>query len=388
MMRKPKQCWSKSIGERGSRVRVYEARPGGPLHRSVYINGKEDRKSLGHRDRVRATQQAYELLGQLLAHDAVIENRDLTIGVLARLYLRSPDHLAKRPRTASEDSRKLERVVAFLGRTRNVRSLSKSDLIRYATARRRGDGRLIGIKAGVGVGERTIEADLVTLKTALRWAQRERTRTGHPLLCENPLADVRLPREKNPCRPVMRHDEFIGLLRVSGDIDPRLTLALVIAEGSGRRLSAIRALRWDDIDLRSSTIRWRAENDKTGYEHVIPVSARVREALALWRREQGSIGNALVFPSPRAPAKPCSRHLFDGWLRKAYRKAKLTPNPGGLWHPLRRKWATERKDYPLKDVAAAGGWRDERTMLSSYQQADPETVRRVVLHPTRRLADG
>jgi hypothetical protein len=39
----------------------------------------------------------------------------------------------------------------------------------------------------------------------------------------------------------------------------------------------------------------------------------------------------------------------------------------------------------VKDVAAAGGWRDEGTMLKSYQQADPETVRRVVLHPTQRI---
>ncbi|MCZ6856509.1 MAG: hypothetical protein O7F70_00785 [Gemmatimonadetes bacterium] len=46
---------------------------------------------------------------------------------------------------------------------------------------------------------------------------------------------------------------------------------------------------------------------------------------------------------------------------------------------------TERKGYPVKDVAAAGGWRDEQTMLRSYQHADAETVRRVVLHPTQRL---
>jgi hypothetical protein len=52
---------------------------------------------------------------------------------------------------------------------------------------------------------------------------------------------------------------------------------------------------------------------------------------------------------------------------------------------IRRKWATERKGYPVKDVAAAGGWRDEGTMLKSYQQADPETVRQVVLHPTQRI---
>ena len=56
-----------------------------------------------------------------------------------------------------------------------------------------------------------------------------------------------------------------------------------------------------------------------------------------------------------------------------------------MWHPLRRKWATERKGYPVNDMAFAGGWRTERTMLSSYQQVDAETVRQVVLHPTQRI---
>ena len=56
-----------------------------------------------------------------------------------------------------------------------------------------------------------------------------------------------------------------------------------------------------------------------------------------------------------------------------------------MWHSLRRKWATERKAYPIKDVTFAGGWRTERTVLSSHQQADAETVRQVVLHPTHRM---
>jgi len=77
--------------------------------------------------------------------------------------------------------------------------------------------------------------------------------------------------------------------------------------------------------------------------------------------------------------------LFGYWLRKAYELAEITPQPGGMWHPIRRKWATERKGYPVKDVAAAGGWKDEGTMLRSYQQADAETVRQVVLHPTQRI---
>ncbi len=59
-----------------------------------------------------------------------------------------------------------------------------------------------------------------------------------------------------------------------------------------------------------------------------------------------------------------------------------------LWHAIRRKWATERKGYPVKDVMHAGGWLDEATLVASYQHADPITVRRVVLHPTHRLVSS
>ena len=47
-------------------------------------------------------------------------------------------HNAKKPRTQREDRRKLERVEAFLGRHRDVRSLSDSDVERYKQARLRG----------------------------------------------------------------------------------------------------------------------------------------------------------------------------------------------------------------------------------------------------------
>ncbi len=384
--RKLARCWSKSIGEPGYRVRVYEARPGGTIMRSVFVNGKEDRKSLGHRDKQSAIQQAYELLHALLANEIAIEETSLTVGLLASLYLESPRHLSKKHRTQREDAKKLQRVVAFLGATRNAETLSASDVEGYTMARRRGDGSLLGVVPGRQVNDRTIEADLVVLHAALHWATRERTRTGERLLKENPLIGVQFPREKNPKRPVMRHDEYLKLLKVADRVDPLLRLALVVAEGTGRRISACRNLLWEDIDFQNGTIRWRAENDKKGYEQVVPMSDAVRDALLARRKLRRAIGNTPVFPALKGPMKPCSRHLLADWLRQAYRKAGIEPQPGGLWHPIRRKWVTERKGYPVKDVAAAGGWRDEQTMIRSYQHADAETVRQVVLHPTQRLA--
>jgi len=77
------------------------------------------------------------------------------------------------------------------------------------------------------------------------------------------------------------------------------------------------------------------------------------------------------------------RHLFDKWLTVAEQRAGLEKLHGGLWHPYRRKWATERKHLPLKDVAAVGGWTDTETLLTCYQQADPTTMLAVMSEPTK-----
>ena len=73
------------------------------------------------------------------------------------------------------------------------------------------------------------------------------------------------------------------------------------------------------------------------------MSDSVRDALAPQQKAQAAIGKAAVFPSPKDPMKACSRHLLDDWLRRAYKLAKVVPQRRGIWHSIRRKWATERK---------------------------------------------
>lgn len=72
-----------------------------------------------------------------------------------------------------------------------------------------------------------------------------------------------------------------------------------------------------------------------------------------------------------------TRHVAAWWLKEAIRQTGLPKPAGSLWHMFRRVWATERKDLPLKDVVAAGGWRDTSTLLR-YQQPNAETMRAVV----------
>ena len=136
-----------------------------------------------------------------------------------------------------------------------------------------------------------------------------------------------------------------------------LSELLDLVVGTGRRISAVCALCHEDLRLgeRPPSIRWPAATSKNGVESVVPIGPRVRAAIDRILAERPGIGRAPLFPAPDDPARPMDRYLADRWLRQAEKLAGLTPLLGGRWHPFRRKWATERKGYPVKDVAAAGG---------------------------------
>jgi integrase len=125
---------------------------------------------------------------------------------------------------------------------------------------------------------------------------------------------------------------------------------------------------------------WRAEHDKIRQTWVVPIHREVVEELRRFRAEHGGIGPVLLFPHPqrrRHHDGPVTRHLAAYWLKEAFLRGKVVKPDVSLWHAFRRVWATERKDLPLKDVAAAGGWRDTSTLLR-YQQPDEATLRAVV----------
>ena len=61
---------------------------------------------------------------------------------------------------------------------------------------------------------------------------------------------------------------------------------------------------------------------------------------------------------------------------------------GGLWHPYRRKWGTERKHLPVTDVALAGGWKDTSTLLTCYTQPDDATLLEVLNEPRKVHESG
>lgn len=123
--------------------------------------------------------------------------------------------------------------------------------------------------------------------------------------------------------------EYQALLRASEEMDWRFRVALVIAHETGHRIGAIRQLRWSDIDLDARAIRWRAEHEKTGYEHSTPATAEALAALDEARRQNPGSGHGPLLPAPKDASACVSRFLVRTWWNRAETRARLEPKRVG-----------------------------------------------------------
>ncbi len=371
--------WSYSAGERGrNRVRVYE-HASGALMLEVRDRGRRKRISLGHRDRERAKQEADRAaarLGGIQIHVPIeeAERADLTLEKLFDIYGAEVTP-TKGARTRKRDREVAEMFTLFFGSGRTIKTLSVRDRERFIRDRRAG-------RVGPGeppwraVSDRTVEADLRFILAVFNWATVAGDGRGGVLLDRNPFKGFKVPKEKNPRRVTITDDEYKALLAAAEHIDWRFHVALVLAHETGHRIGAIRKLRWSDVDLEDNMIRWRAETEKTGYEHVTPMTPAARAALSRARDRNPGIGDAPILPSPgRGPNGHMSRYLARDWWNKAEKLAGLEPKKGRGWHSLRRKFASDLKGIPLKTLCKLGGWKTHVTVLTCYQSVDENEMR-------------
>ncbi len=386
MVRTKRSRRSYGAGEWGrNRVRVFPDAKTGLYQLEWRENGRRLTRSLKHRDWRRAKRQADQFaagfVGPEIWGGAEAKPEPLTLGRLFDIYGEEVTP-TKGAHTRGHDRAAMRMFLRFFGRSRDPATLSQRDWDRFIRERRAGR---IG-PSGRPVSDRTVEYDLKFLIAVLNWAERSRDEQGRLLLDRNPLKGLRKPAEKNPTRVVLAEEEYRALLEVSRRVDWRFRIALVLAHETGHRIGAIRQLRWPDIDFEGRTIRWRAEHDKSGYEHITPVTAEALDALKEARSPIPLAGDAPVLPAPRNSSVCMGAALAQGWWDRAERLAGLEPKPGRGWHSLRRKFASDLMDQPLKVLCELGGWKTAKTVLQCYQRAN-EGQLRTALEARRRLRD-
>ena len=137
-------------------------------------------------------------------------------------------------------------------------------------------------------------------------------------------------------------------------------------------------LRWSDIDSEGEAVRWRAKHEKTGYEHTTPVTDEALAALEEARAMSAGTGDGPVLPAPTDASRCVGRSLPSFWWQRAQTLAALEPKRGRGWHSLRRKFASDLMDQPLKVLCELGGWKTAKTVLQCYQRADEGQLRQAL----------
>ncbi|MYG24199.1 MAG: tyrosine-type recombinase/integrase [Gemmatimonadetes bacterium] len=386
MARTKRSRRSYGAGEWGrNRVRIFPDPKTGNFQIEWREDGRRRCRSLGHRDWPSAKKQADEFAAGFVGPDLngkqEAEPEPLKLGELFDIYGEEVTPTKGR-KARGYDQAATRMFLRFFGRYRDPATLSQRDWDRFIRERRAGR---IG-PSGKPVSDRMVEYDLKFLIAVLNWAARSRDDRGRLLLDRNPLKGLKKPTEKNPKRVVLTEEEYRALLEVSGRLDWRFRVALVLAHETGHRIGAICQLRWSDISFEGGTILWRAEHDKSGHEHVTPVTGEALAALEeAWRRNPGP-GEAPLMPAPKSPSKCMGSALAQGWWVRAERLAGLEPKPGRGWHSLRRKFASDLMDQPLKVLCELGGWKTAKTVLQCYQKADEGQLRKA-LEARRRSRD-
>jgi len=398
--------WVFAAGERGkNRVRVYTDVRTGRLFIEFRDNGRRVAQALGHRDKEQAKAQAEELAARLRRPDLTDRHR-ITLAELFDNYLREVTPTKSKGRQ-KHDHRATRWILDVVGPQRPAADLTHRDAARYVAERRRqgdlrrGEGapntkaadwsqrrRVIpGSRKVIGraLGTRGIAENVSLWQAVLNWG------VNAGWLDRNPLRGFRVKQEESPKRPSLSTEEYGQLLAVADEIGVDVgaappspfRAALVLAHETGHRISAIRLLRWSDIDFDRERVLWRAVNDKMGMTHETPLTPAALSILRDVRRTRPGIGDGWVFPSHRRSDLPLTREVLYHWWLDAEARAGLPRVEGRAWHSLRRKFATELKHAPLKDLCALGGWKSHHTVLTCYQQPDADTMREALARRSR-----
>jgi len=168
------------------------------------------------------------------------------------------------------------------------------------------------------IKDATVNRDLSVLRHLLYWAVDEQ------LLAANPLARLKMPRERRIRRQILSVAEEVSLLGVAKS---HLYLMIVIALDTGMRRGEITSQLWEDIDFSQRTLSVTHSKTPGGELREIPLTERLFALLAEQRRPNG-----LVIEFQGQPV-----HIIKTTWRTALKNAKIRRI---RFHDLRHTFAT------------------------------------------------
>jgi integrase len=123
-----------------------------------------------------------------------------------------------------------------------------------------------------------VNRDIECLRHLLYWAVDE------GLIATNPLARIRLERERRKKKPVLSYEEETALLCHAPG---HLRDIIIVALDTGMRRGEILSQRWEDIDFERKLLYVTHSKTPEGEAREIPLTARVLELLTRMRKPDG-----------------------------------------------------------------------------------------------------
>jgi integrase len=154
------------------------------------------------------------------------------------------------------------------------------------------------------ITETTVNRDIECLRHILYWAVDE------GILAANPIARIRLERERRKKKPVLSPEEERKLLPAAS---PHLREIVIIALDTGMRRGEILNQRWEDVDFSRCLLYVTHSKTPEGESREIPLTQRAFALLASRQQESG-----LIFTFEGKPIL----NLKTGW-KAAIRRAGI-----------------------------------------------------------------
>jgi integrase len=194
-----------------------------------------------------------------------------------------------------------------------IGSITTNDIARYRKYRHEEHRRKSKKEVTKPLSETTINRDIEVIRHLLFWAVDE------GFIPANPIARIRMVRERGQRRPVMSVAEEIKLLAACSD---HLWPIVVTALDTGMRRGELLGQLWEHVDFDRSLLSVSHSKTAEGEHRPIPLTSRVRAMLTEHRKPSG-----LIFTYEGQPI----RRPKTGWTG-ALRRAGL---PHFRFHDLR-----------------------------------------------------
>ena len=299
-------------------------------------------------------------------------NADMTFGAWLDHWYQRECKPKIRPKTQADyENRIYQHIIPELGSI-PLAKLTAADLQQFYNRLKEG-GRLLRVEQyGPGLSDRMVKSCHVTCRVALDQA------VAQGLILKNPALSCKAPVTRPKEMQVLTGEEVQRLL-IQAKEDGCFEL-LLLELTTGLRRGEILALRWDDLDFRTGTLR--VERQVQRIQGKLAVSqpktrascrsillpAPVLEILAQYRQ---SVSSHWMFPSPKKENSPLDPAAVRKKLSAVLKRAGC---PAARFHDLRHTFATSALEHGMdvKTLSTVIGHVSSATTLNVYAHVTDE----------------